>query len=88
MPAQLQNDPNMLKKAAIYARGLAPRKPASDERNRRIVSKSRPSSPSASGSRKSGGPALTAIQKDAARAVGMSEDEYKQSLAGKRGASA
>ena len=77
---QHQSNPEILKKAVLFARGknmgsTIRKIQNGKEKNRRISGVARPSSPSYS-EPKGGKVELTPIQKSAARSVGMSEEEY------------
>lgn len=80
-----RSDPNVLKKAAIYARGLQAASRVnkarnSGERNRRIITKARPAAPSG-GVRRPHSAALTPSQRSAAAFHPEGEEGYKRDLA-------
>jgi len=80
---KVHSNPQLLKDAVIYARGLAAsgniqRARNDGERNRRIAGAARPSSPNANGGARkpAATPSLTREQRDAASKFGMSDAEY------------
>jgi hypothetical protein len=85
VPGHLHNDMETLKTAAIYARGLQANKRvaqvrSAQERNRRIVTKTRPASPTG---KRTHSVRLTPIQRDAARFHPGGEAGYIKDLAGR-----
>lgn len=87
---KFHSNPQILRDAVIYARGLNASKNLQRanndaERNRRIAGTARPSSPGATGGvRRPGTPGLTRDQRDVAAKFGMTDSEYS-GLIKKRG---
>lgn len=85
-PKKFHGDEKILKMAVMYGRGVNLKsevhKARNDgERNRKIAGPGRPAAPT-SGARKPAPKPLTEMQKQAARAGGMSDDEYRKHLGG------
>jgi hypothetical protein len=79
------SNPELLRMAVVYARGLdrsasVQRARNDGERNRRIAGPARPSSPGNGRSGRPGLPALNATQKEVAAKFGMSDAEYAAQL--------